>query len=63
MECIIYLFYVVSYSISRIHVATVRVTKNGRITIPQEIRDLEDINEGDYLKITIEKIEREVKNK
>lgn len=63
MECIIYLFYVVSYSISRIHVATVRVIKNGRITIPQEIRDLEDINEGDYLKITIEKIEREVKNK
>jgi AbrB family looped-hinge helix DNA binding protein len=44
-----------------IHTATVKVIKDGRITVPQEIRDLEDIKEGDYLKITIEKIDRENK--
>jgi AbrB family looped-hinge helix DNA binding protein len=44
-----------------VHTATVKVIKDGRITVPQEIRDLEDIKEGDYLKITIEKIERESK--
>ena len=42
-----------------IHSATVKVIKDGRITIPQEIRDIEDIREGDYLKVTIEKIERQ----
>lgn len=41
-----------------IHYATVRVIKAGRITIPQEIRKLEGIKEGDYLKIKIEKIEK-----
>ncbi len=41
-----------------IHKATVKVIKDGRITIPSDIRDLEDIKEGDYVKITIEKIER-----
>ncbi len=41
-----------------IHSATVKVIKDGRITIPSDIRKLEDINEGDYLKITIEKIEK-----
>jgi len=47
---------------SQIHAATVRVIKNGRITIPQEIRDLEGIEEGDYLKVTIEKVERSSKD-
>lgn len=41
-----------------IHNATVKVIKDGRITIPSDIRDLEEIKEGDYVKITIEKIER-----
>jgi AbrB family looped-hinge helix DNA binding protein len=44
-----------------IHNATVKVIKDGRITIPQEIREIEDIKEGDYLKVTIEKIERQNK--
>ncbi len=41
-----------------IHSATVKVIKDGRITIPSEIRELEDIKEEDYVKITIEKINR-----
>lgn len=41
-----------------IHSATVKVIKDGRITIPSDIRELEGIGEGDYLKITIEKIEK-----
>lgn len=41
-----------------IHSATVKVIKDGRITIPQGIRECEDIREGDYLKITIMKIEK-----
>jgi len=41
-----------------IHSATVKVIKDGRITIPSDIRELEEISEGDYLKITIEKIGR-----
>jgi AbrB family looped-hinge helix DNA binding protein len=41
-----------------LHNATVKVIKDGRITIPQEIRELENIKEGDYLKVTIEKIVR-----
>lgn len=41
-----------------IHFATVRVIKDGRITIPSDIRELEGIKENDYLKITIEKIEK-----
>lgn len=44
-----------------IHSATVKVIKDGRITIPSDIREVEDIKEGDYLKITIEKIRREKK--
>lgn len=43
------------------HYATVKVIKDGRVTIPSDIRDLENIKEGDYVKITIEKIERKVK--
>ncbi len=41
-----------------IHTATVKVIKDGRVTIPLGIRELEDIHEGDYLRITIEKMER-----
>jgi len=44
-----------------IHSATVKVIKDGRITIPQEIREIEQIKEGDYLKITIEKLARSKK--
>jgi AbrB family looped-hinge helix DNA binding protein len=43
---------------AQIHSATVKVIKGGRVTIPQEIREVEDIEEGDYIKITIEKVER-----
>lgn len=43
---------------SNVHSATVKVIKDGRVTIPQEIRELEQIKERDYLRITIEKIER-----
>lgn len=42
---------------SREHIATVRMIKDGRVTIPSDIRELEGIEEGDYVKITIEKIE------
>jgi AbrB family looped-hinge helix DNA binding protein len=44
---------------AELHAATVKVIKDGRITIPQEIRELEGIKEGDFLKITIERIERQ----
>jgi AbrB family looped-hinge helix DNA binding protein len=43
---------------AELHAATVKVIKDGRITVPQEIRELENIKEGDFLRITIEKIER-----
>ena len=43
---------------TKIHEATVKVIKDGRITIPSDIRDYEGIKEGDYLKITIEKLEK-----
>jgi AbrB family looped-hinge helix DNA binding protein len=46
---------------SEIHSATVKVIKDGRVTIPQEIREIENIREGDFLKITIEKVIRENK--
>lgn len=42
---------------SREHIATVRMIKDGRVTIPSGIRELEGIEGGDYVKITIEKIE------
>jgi AbrB family looped-hinge helix DNA binding protein len=42
----------------QMHSATLKVIQGGRITIPQEVREIEDIKEGDYVKITIEKIER-----
>ncbi len=41
-----------------IHSATVKVIKDGRITIPSDIRELEGIEEGDFVKITIEKLEK-----
>lgn len=47
----------------QIHAATVKVIKDGRVTIPLEIRELEGIKMGDYLKLTIEKIERRVEEK
>ena len=39
--------------------ATLRVMEGGRITIPAEIRELENIKVGSYVKVTIEKIETE----
>jgi AbrB family looped-hinge helix DNA binding protein len=36
--------------------AVVKVDKNGRITIPAEIRDLQDITDGDYIQIAVRKI-------
>lgn len=47
---------------AREHTATVKIIKDGRITIPSEIREIEGIKEGDYLKITVEKIEKRRKN-
>jgi len=44
-----------------VHSATVKVIKDGRITIPSDIRELEDIKEGDFVKVTIEKIDRSKK--
>ena len=38
--------------------ATVKVMGGGRITIPSEIREVENIREGNYLEISIEKIEQ-----
>ena len=43
---------------ARRHFATVKVMKHGRITIPSDIRDLEDIGEGNYVQISIEKLEQ-----
>lgn len=48
----------IRFNMGHIHAATVKVIKDGRITIPFEIRELEEIKIGDYLKITIEKIEK-----
>lgn len=39
-----------------IHGATVQVIDGDRITLPSEIRRIENIKKGDYVKITIEKI-------
>jgi len=46
---------------AELHNATVKVIKDGRVTIPQEIRELESIKEGDFLRITIQKIDRSIK--
>jgi AbrB family looped-hinge helix DNA binding protein len=43
---------------AKTHSATLKVIKDGRITIPGEIREVEDIKEGDFVQITIEKIEK-----
>ncbi|HXY86853.1 MAG TPA: AbrB/MazE/SpoVT family DNA-binding domain-containing protein [Candidatus Acidoferrales bacterium] len=45
----------------RVHHATVKVIQNGRVTIPLEIRELEDIKEGDYVEITVKKLEKSQK--
>ena len=42
---------------ARKHFATIRVMKHGRLTIPSDIRELEGIGEGNYVQISIEKIE------
>lgn len=42
----------------RKHSATLKIIKDGRVTIPSGIRELESIEEGDYVRITIEKIEQ-----
>jgi len=42
---------------ARKHFATIRVMKHGRITIPSDIRELEGIGQGNYVQISIEKIE------
>jgi len=38
--------------------AIVKVMEGGRVTIPSKIRDIENIEEGDYLEISITKIEQ-----
>jgi len=43
---------------TRKHFATVKVMKHGRITIPSDIRELEGIGEGNYVQVSIEKIEQ-----
>lgn len=43
---------------AKTHSATVKVIKDGRVTIPQEIREVEGIKEGDFVRITIERIEK-----
>jgi AbrB family looped-hinge helix DNA binding protein len=46
---------------AQVHYATLKVIQGGRITIPLEVREVANINEGDYVKVTIEKIERSEK--
>jgi AbrB family looped-hinge helix DNA binding protein len=41
----------------RKHSATLKVMEGGRITIPSEIRELENIRVGSFVKVTIEKID------
>jgi AbrB family looped-hinge helix DNA binding protein len=48
-------------NMGEIHSATLKVIQGGRITLPQEVRELENIQEGDYVKVTIEKITRQNK--
>ena len=43
----------------RKHTATLKVMEGGRITIPSEIRELENIKAGSFVMVTIEKIETE----
>ena len=43
---------------ARKHFATVKVMKHGRVTIPSDIRELEGIGPGNYVQISIEKIEQ-----
>jgi AbrB family looped-hinge helix DNA binding protein len=60
IKCIKNVF-LIEIIMSGIHSATLKVIQGGRITIPQEVREIENIQEGDYVKVTIEKIERENK--
>ena len=45
---------------TQIHSATLKVIQGGRITIPTEVRKLENIQEGDFVRVTIEKVTREM---
>jgi AbrB family looped-hinge helix DNA binding protein len=40
------------------HIATLKVIHGGRVTIPSEVRELENIEEGDYVIISIKKVEK-----
>lgn len=44
-------------NMTRIHNATLKVIGGGRVTIPSEIRELENIKDGSFVKISIEKID------
>jgi len=44
---------------ARKHTATLKVMEGGRVTIPSEIRELENIKVGSFVIITIEKIDTE----
>ena len=48
---------------ARKHFATIKVMKDGRLTIPSDIRELEGIGKGAYVKISIEKIEESTNGK
>lgn len=37
----------------------VKVRRNGVVTIPDNIRDVLHINEGDYVRLVVEKVEKE----
>lgn len=37
-----------------------KVVGDGKVTIPDEVRETEDIDIGDYVDVDIEKIEKEV---
>ncbi len=45
---------------ARKHFATIKVMLNGRLTIPSDIRELEHIRRGNYVRVSIEKIEESV---
>jgi len=41
------------------HIALIKTGKDGKITIPSEIREFENIMDGDFVKVTIEKLTKE----
>ena len=38
------------------HTATLKIIEGGRVTIPATVRELENIKEGDWVRITVEKV-------